>query len=330
MKLKIEVEQWPYRAPFRITGFTWDEASVIVVTLEDRGFKGRGEAAGVHYLGDNVQRMLSQLESVRAAVEAGVDRKSLIDLLPAGGASNALDCALWDMEAKMSGRPVWQLAALESPRALLTTFTCVADTPEEMAACARRYAEAQALKLKLTGSAMDGDRVRAVRESRPNVWLSVDANQGFTRSHLETLMPILVESKVALVEQPFPIGEESWLDGFDSPIPIAADESVRISTDLVSLIGRFNVVNIKLDKCGGLTEGLALARACRAIGLTPMVGCMGGTSLAMAPAFLVGQLCDIVDLDGPSFLRQDRPGGVQYSNGSIVCTESMWGGVDAT
>jgi L-alanine-DL-glutamate epimerase-like enolase superfamily enzyme len=248
--------------------------------------------------------------------------------LPAGGARNALDCALWDLEAKLTGRSVWQLAGLEKPRSIVTTLTCGADTPQNMAAKAKGdYVNARAIKLKLTGESSDRDRVRAVREARPDVWLGVDANQGFTRESLEQLMPTLIDARVELIEQPFRIGEEALLDGFESPIPIAADESVQTSADIQSMVGRFNMINIKLDKSGGLTEGLAMARAAQRLGLELMVGNMIGTSLAMAPAFLLGQLCRVADLDGPTFLKADRPVGVEYVDGHIACGEELWGGV---
>ncbi|HEY4971239.1 MAG TPA: enolase C-terminal domain-like protein [Steroidobacteraceae bacterium] len=200
-----------------------------------------------------------------------------------------------------------------------------AKTPEEMAASAHHYRDAKAIKLKLTGEPQDADRVRAVRDARPDVWLGVDANQGFTRPFLETLIPVLVAANVALIEQPYPVGQESLLDGFASPIPIAADESAQSFTDLASLVGRFQTVNIKLDKCGGLTEGLAMAREAARLGFEIMVGNMLGTSLAMAPSFLLGQLSSVVDLDGPIFLAEDRAPAVCYRDGMIECPEALWG-----
>lgn len=325
LTLRVEVEKWPLKAPFRITGYTTVELHVVVVTLEHRGCTGRGEAAGVYYLGDDVPSMEKRIEAARVSIEAGIDRESLQQMLPAGGARNAVDCAFWDLEAKLSGRFAWQLAGLEKPRPLLTTFTCSADEPDKMAATAHAYAHARAIKLKLTGEPIDAERVRAVRGARADVWLGVDANQGLTRASLERLMPVLMEARVALIEQPFPIGQEALLDGLQSPIPIAADESVQSLSDIPALAGRFNVVNIKLDKCGGLTEGLAMARAARALGLETMVGNMLGTSLAMAPAFLVGQLCNVVDLDGPVFLKTDRAITVHYADGFIMCPEALWG-----
>jgi L-alanine-DL-glutamate epimerase-like enolase superfamily enzyme len=327
LKLRAKIEQWPLKAPFRITGHTWHQLDVLFVSLQcGDGVVGRGEAAGVYYKNDTPASMLRQLEVARPSIETGLSREKLQNLLPAGGVRNALDCALWDLEAKASGRPVWQMAGLGKPQPLLTTFTCGADYPKKMAAAAETFRDARAIKLKLTGEALDGDRVRAVREARPDVWLGVDGNQGFTRAGLEELMPVLVEAGVSLIEQPFPLGDEAALDGLGSPIAIAADESVQSLADIASLVGRVQVVNIKLDKCGGLTEGLAMARTALELGIDCMVGNMIGTSLAMAPAYLVGQLCKVVDLDGPIFLTDDRESSVRYADGYIECPEELWGG----
>jgi L-alanine-DL-glutamate epimerase-like enolase superfamily enzyme len=327
LKVCTEIERWPLKKPFRISGYEFTAIEVLVVILEQEGHVGRGEAAGVYYKNDKPDSMLRQIRSVRAAIEAGVDRDSLRALLPPGGARNAVDCALWDLEAKLSGCFAWQLAALGQPGPVLTTFTCGADYPREMAATARGYTGARAIKIKLTGEASDVDRVHAVREARPDAWLGVDANQAFSRALLEKLMPVFVDARVALIEQPFPIGQDALLDGFQSPIPIAADESVQSSSDVGGLSGRFNVVNIKLDKCGGLTEALIMARVARDAGLELMVGNMIGTSLAMAPAFLVGQLCQVADLDGPIFLTADRRYPVQYADGLLTCPDELWGGM---
>ena len=326
LTLHVAIEKLALKEPFHITGHTMVDTDVVTVTLEKGGHIGRGEASGVYYRkDDDAAGVVRQIEAVRARIEAGIDRESLQRLLPTGGARNAVDCALWDLEAKLTGRPAWQIAGLDPPQPLLTTFTVGADKPEKMASGARAYADAKAIKLKLTGGPVDADRVRAVRNARPDVWLGVDANQGFTRGFLEMLMPTLLETRVELIEQPFEIGQEALLDGFKSPIPIAADESVQGLADVRGLLGRFNVVNIKLDKCGGLTEGLAMARKARRLGLDVMVGNMVGTSLAMAPSCLVGQLCKVVDLDGPVFLSTDRDIPVRYSGGSISCEDMPWG-----
>ena len=326
LTLGVKVEQWPRVTPVRITGYTWNVVNVVVVTLEKDGCVGRGEAGGVYYKSDTADVIARQIESLRASIEAGVSREWLQHMLPPGGARNALDCALWDLEAKLTGRAAWQVAGLQAPHPILTAFTCHADEPERMAARARGYRNARAIKLKLTGEPIDADRVRAVREALPDVWLAIDANQGFTRRGLEQFLPALVESRVALIEQPLRIGEESLLEGFQSPIPIAADESVQGMADLPALIGRFDMANIKLDKCGGLTEGLAMAYAARDMGLRTMIGNMGGTSLAIAPAFLIGQICDgVADLDGPVFLEADRPVHASYADGMIACPREVWG-----
>jgi L-Ala-D/L-Glu epimerase / N-acetyl-D-glutamate racemase len=323
--LHTAIEEWPRVTPVRITGYTWDVVRVLVVRLEQDGCVGSAEAAGVYYHDDNPVSMQKQIESLRAEIAAGLDRTALGKLLPPGGARNALDCAMWDLEAKRARTPVWQLAGLRPPRALLTTFTCHADEPDKMAARAASYSGARAIKLKLTGQPVDADRVRAVRAALPDAWLGVDANQGFTRHFLERLLPVLVKSDVELIEQPFAIGEEALLDGFQSPIPIAADESVQSTEDVDSLQHRFDVVNIKLDKCGGLTEGLRMSRRVSELGMRCMVGNMGGTSLAMAPAFVLGQMCAVTDLDGPIFLRADRATAVSYEEGLLSIPPGLWG-----
>jgi L-alanine-DL-glutamate epimerase-like enolase superfamily enzyme len=325
MKLAWRTETWRYATAFRITDYVFTTAEVLVVSLQDGAATGWGEAGGVYYHGETTASMAAQIDAVRVRIESGVDREALRDLLPAGGARNAIDAALWDLEAKRSGRPTWEMAGVPTPRALRTTFTVSAGAPAEMALAARAYETATAIKLKLTDADPVGC-VRAVREARPDVWLGVDANQGLDRSTLERILPDMVEAGVALIEQPVRVGEDATLEGFDSPIDIAADESVQSLADLPSLVGRYDVVNIKLDKCGGLTEGLAMAREARRLGLKVMVGCMAGTSLAMAPAFVLGQLCDLVDLDGPTFLSSDRRSPAIYAQGRIWCPQALWGG----
>jgi L-alanine-DL-glutamate epimerase-like enolase superfamily enzyme len=324
--IRTVIEKWPLKAPFRITGYTFEYANVLVVTVERNGLIGRGEGSGVYYLNDTPPTMLMQIEAIRDAIDSGVSRQVIQTLLPPGGARNALDCALWDLEARSTDTPVWKLAGLEAPRPLLTTHTVGVGTPEEMAAGAVAYTEARAIKVKLNGDGQDAERVKAIRAARPGVWMGVDANQGFTRDSLEKLLPTLVDCQISLVEQPFKVGEEALLEGFDSPIPIAADESLLSLKDLPRIAPLFDTVNIKLDKCGGLTEALAIAREAKSLGLGVMVGNMVGTSLSMAPAFVLGQLCDVVDLDGPLFLTEDRTPGVVYKNGEIFCPGEVWGG----
>lgn len=324
-RLGAFIEEWPLLEPFSITGYTWHAIQVLIVTLEADGFVGRGEAAGVYYKGDVPARMLTQIEAIKGAVESGIGRDEAQSLLPPGGARNALDCAFWELESLISGAPVWQLAGLAPPRPMMTTFGCGADTPEKMAALALSYDQARAIKLKLTGEHIDADRVRAVRAARPDVWLSVDANQGFSRPFFEKLLPTLIEADVRVIEQPFPVGQDELLDGLQSPILVAADESALSAGDIDRLLGRFDMVNIKLDKCGGLTAGLEMARDAQAAGLEVMVGNMLGTSLAMAPALLVAQFCSAIDLDGPLFLTADRDMPVSYQDGLISASDGVWG-----
>jgi L-alanine-DL-glutamate epimerase-like enolase superfamily enzyme len=326
LKLQVGIEKRPMTAPLHITGYTFTRFDALVVTLREGERIGRGEAQGVYYKRDNPPEMLAQIEALRGTIERGVTRRELLDLLPAGGARHALDAALWDLEAKREGLPVWKLAGLDPPRPLVTTFTIGADDPATMAGHARAFADARALKLKLTDDDRNAERLRAVRAARPGVWMMVDANQGFTRDSLLQLLPALQECRVALIEQPFPIGKEAWLDDLDCPIRIAADESVQDRADLAKMAGRVDTINIKLDKCGGLTEALAMAQQARAMGFDLMVGNMSGSSLAMAPAFVLGQQCSVVDLDGPLYMRDDYSPSARYQNGTIWCPEELWGG----
>ncbi|GAB2582949.1 dipeptide epimerase [Dyella jejuensis] len=326
LKLRVRIEKLPLVQAFHITGYTFTEFEMLIVELDDGEVCGRGEGIGVYYRRDTPSTMQPQIEALRDVIESGVTCEQLLDLLPAGGARNALDCAFWDLEAKRQGQPVWQLLGMQAPRPLLTTFTVGADDPEVMADEARKLLDARAIKIKLTNDDGNAERVRAVRAARPDVWLMADANQGFTPDSLAAAMPAFVEAGVAVVEQPFPVGQEAWLDGLDSPIPIAADESVQDHHDLPKLEGRVKVINIKLDKCGGLTEAMRLANAARERGFELMVGNMGGSSWSMAPAFVVGAMCSVVDLDGPVFISADRTPSVSYRDGRIWCPDSVWGG----
>jgi L-alanine-DL-glutamate epimerase-like enolase superfamily enzyme len=327
LQLAVAVQPVELSAPFRISGFVFERQDLVVVTLRDGAYRGRGEASGVYYLKDDPQKIVATLEAHRARIEQGIDRESLQELLPPGGARNALDCALWELDAARAGRPVWELAGLRAVKPLVTTFTLGADEPAVMADSARKYLHARSLKLKLTGELdIDIARVRAVRAARPGAWIGVDANQGYRIDALNSLIPVLVEANVSLLEQPLARGNEADLQGYLSPVPIAADESALCLADVPGLVGRFDVVNIKLDKCGGLTEALAMARQAHELGLQVMVGNMVGTSLAMAPGFVVGQLCEIVDLDGPTFLKRDCVPGATYADGKIWCGEDVWGG----
>ena len=331
LTLEVASETLRLAQPFRISGHVFESSEVVVVTLCSGLHQGRGEGGGVYYLGDDVSHMLLELRAARAAIEAGPSREELRGLMPPGGARNAVDCALWELEAAQHSMPVWRLAGQGEPKPLRTTFTLGADEPEIMAAGARRYAQARSIKIKLTGDLeLDIARVRAIRAARPDVWLGVDGNQGFSADQLDPLVAALHDQRVSLLEQPLARGREADLEGYRSIIPIAGDESLLTLDDLAGAVGRFNVVNIKLDKCGGLTEALMMANAARRLSIGVMVGNMVGTSLAMAPAFVLGQLCDLVDLDGPTFLAQDRKPGVDYVDGDVWASPEVWGSGKST
>jgi L-Ala-D/L-Glu epimerase len=326
MRLEVSTETLRLAKPFRIAGHVFETSEIVVATLRDGDLAGRGEASGVFFLGDDVSHMCGALEDARDAIEAGPTREELRSILPPGGARNAVDAALWELEAARAGRPVWDLAGVSPPKPLRTTFTIGADTPDVMAEDARRYADARSIKIKLTGDlALDIARVRAIRNARPDTWLGVDGNQGFIREQLPELIDALVEMDVSLLEQPLARGCDADLEGLSSPIPIAGDESILSLADVAGAPGRFDVVNIKLDKCGGLTEGLLMAAEARRLGLGVMVGTMVGTSLATAPGFVLGQLCDLVDLDGPTFLAADRTPSVEYRDGTVWAGPEVWG-----
>jgi len=330
--LRLREERFAFRKPFRIAGHLFTETSVLVAEVSEGEHVGLGEGAGVYYLGDDLAHMRDAAESVRAAVEAGAGREELQSLLPPGGVRNALDCALWDLDARTAGVPVWRLAGLECFKPLATTMTIGIDRPEAMAEeAAVRFADWPMLKLKLSGEAeLDSERVRQVRQARPDAWLGVDANQGYDRDTLGDILPALVRAGVRLLEQPFPRGREEALDLIKRSVPFAADESVCTLAEVDRAVGRFDIINIKLDKCGGLTEALAIARRCRTLGLGVMVGNMVGSSLSMAPSLVVGQLCDVVDLDGPTFLANDREPAIAYGDGHISIGAMAWGLLDAS
>lgn len=326
LRLSVQAEALRFKQPLKIAGRVFEGIPGIRVTLNDGVHAGRGEAGGVFYLNDDVDHMLAAVQRARSDIEAGISREELRRTMPAGGARNAVDAALWELDARRTATPVWKLAGLGQPRALVTTFTLGADEPSVLLRSLDAYAQAKSIKLKLDGDVeADAERLRLVRSRRPDVWLMADANQGYSAATLPSLIPALVDARVALLEQPVRRGHETELDGIDMPVPMAADESLQTADDLPGLVGRFQVANIKLDKCGGLTAALLLREQARRLGLRVMVGNMGGSSLAAAPAFLLGQLCDFVDLDGPLFLAEDLPGGARYDAGTVCIDELFWG-----
>jgi L-alanine-DL-glutamate epimerase-like enolase superfamily enzyme len=330
MRLQVESERWPYRTPFRISRGVEDALDVLLVTVHDgRGHAGRGEAAGVDYAGETLESMRAQLASVRRAlapaVGAGAARAELQRLLPPGGARNALDCALWDLEAKASGVPVWSRLGLDPPHPVVTCFTLGMDATAAMASAARAARELPMLKVKVSAG-QHLEAVRAVHEASPDASIVVDPNQSWSIALLNELAPELGSLGVVLIEQPLPGGAQGDLSAYRGAIPLAADESCADRASLDSLSRAYRYVNIKLDKAGGLTEGLALARAARAAGYGIMVGCMAGTSLAMAPGMVIAQGATFVDLDGPLLHSSDRTPGIEYRKGVMqVPPRELWG-----
>lgn len=322
----VALERWPMKEPFTIARETMCAVPVIVVTLTDRdGRIGRGEAAGVDYDGETSATMHAQIGAMASDLPEDLSAADLMRLLPAGGARNALDCALWDLRAKRSGKPVWALAGLAAPGALETVFTIGLGSADEIDRRARAALAWPVLKLKLDAR-RHLDVVARVRDARPVARLVVDANQAWDRAQLESLLPELQALGVEMIEQPVARGDDGTLDGLDSPIAIVADESCTDRASLPALVGRYHGVSIKLDKCGGLTEGLALAAEARALGLDVMVGNMCGTSLAMAPAFLVGQTARWCDLDGPLLQVGDRACAMVYRGGRVEPpSPALWG-----
>jgi L-alanine-DL-glutamate epimerase-like enolase superfamily enzyme len=314
---------------FRISRGAVTSVEVIVVEVQDGGAVGRGEGCPEARYREDADLCLEQLEGVRAHAEAGLDRAELQDLLPAGAARNALDCALWDLEAKRRDAPAWRVAGLTGVHELVTAYTISLDRPETMGEKAAAAAQRPLLKLKLGGEGgapADIARVEAVRRGAPRSRLIVDANEAWTIDVLREVAPRLAQLGVELIEQPLPSSADAPLEGFESPVPLAADESCRDRGSIPAVRGRYQFVNIKLDKTGGLTEALALADAARGAGLRLMVGCMLGTSLAMAPAALIGQSCEFVDLDGPLLLAEDRVPCIRYDQGVMLpAPRELWG-----
>lgn len=325
MLVEIRRVDWPFASEFRIAYRTQASAQAVWVELRDGRFIGRGEALGVSYHGETVDSMLRQLQQMDKRMTAELSRSDLAALLPAGGARNAIDCALWDLESKRSGRRAWELAGVSSISELFTDYTLSLDSPEAMARAAEAAGRYSRLKLKLAGDA-DLDRVEAVRAARPDAALVVDANQSWSERQLMEFTPRLAALGVKLIEQPLPVGGDEILADFDSPIPLCADESCQTRESLPSLSGKYRFINIKLDKTGGLTEALALAHEAKARGFELMVGCMGGSSLSMAPAFIVGQLCRFVDLDGPLLSASDVPHPIRYEGSRMSAPgKDLWG-----
>ena len=325
MDVSLHITDWELIQPFRISGAEWINSRCLVVQLSEDGHVGRGEAQGIFYLDETAESIFEQAHEAVAEIRKGLSREDLQDFMPAGGARNAIDCAMWDLECKRSGRTIWQLTGID-PKPVTTVFTIgLESSPEAMAAKAAAASDAPVLKIKLS-SHLAYEKLAAIRAARPDAELVVDANQGWSFELLKEVLPKCVELNLAMIEQPLARGADEVLEGFESPITLAADESCLDTGELETAARRYSMVNIKLDKTGGLTEALGLAKAAKEKDCKLMVGNMVGTSLSMAPSFVVAQLCDFVDIDGPLLLRYDVPDGLVYRNGVVSGFKpALWG-----
>ena len=314
--LHAQHDRFPLTHPFRIARGVKTAADVITVTILERDVVGQGEGVPYPRYGESVDTTLAQIQEVRALVESGGERTDFLRAMEPGAARNAIDCALWDLESRRSGRDVAAMIGAPAPERLPSALTIVIDTPEAMARATAIVAHAPLLKVKVDANDPEA-QIRAVRAAAPQAALIVDPNESWDRKLVEAMQPLLAELRVALLEQPVPAGKDAWLEGFRPAVPICADESVHVAADLETIARRYQVVNVKLDKSGGLTAGLELAHAARARGLGLMTGCMVSSSLSIAPALHVARMSDFVDLDGPIWLREDRPGGVRDEGGLL-------------
>ncbi|MBZ4418914.1 N-acetyl-D-Glu racemase DgcA [Myxococcus sp. RHSTA-1-4] len=325
-RLTVRHESWPIAGKFTISRGSKTSAEVVVVTLEEDGVVGRGECVPYARYGETLEGVIAALEAARPRIEAGLERDGISEVLAPRAARNALDCALWDLEAKRSGQPLWKLLGMTEPRPLVTAYTLSLDTTEAMRQAAEKAAHRPLLKVKLGRGVEDIERLRAIRAGAPASRLIVDANEGWTPEALPALLDTCAELGVVMVEQPLPAGNDGALLGMRRSVPVCADESAHDRHGLAALLGRYDAINIKLDKTGGLTEALALAGAARAEGLQLMVGCMVATSLSMAPAMLVAQEATVVDLDGPLLLARDREPGIRFEGSTMYWPpRELWG-----
>lgn len=323
--LEIQTDSFPIAGTFTISRGTKTSAEVILCTVSENGVFGRGECVPYRRYGETMESVGAQIEAARPLIEAGLSRADLQQAMPPGAARNAVDCALWDLEAKQSGTSVAIMLGLTNPHSLTTAYTISLGEPEIMAEHARANAARALLKVKV-GTGDDESRIRAVRAAAPNAAIILDANEGWPEDRLAHHLRVAAECGVALVEQPLPAGKDELLAEIDRPILVCADESVHHTGDLASLRDRYDAINIKLDKTGGLTEALAMKREAERLEFQIMLGCMVGTSLAMAPAVLLAQDVAFVDLDGPLLLARDREPGLRYAGSLVFPPEAaLWG-----
>lgn len=326
LELTVIEQSWPLDKPFRIARGANTETRVIVVTISDGEHTGRGEAVPISRYHQNTASAIAQLKEIDMSRAESRDRQQIQKLLPAGAARNALDCALWDLEAKASGKRVWELARIDIVNEVETAFTIGLDAPEKMATTANANKSAPFLKLKLGGDDLDLARVEAVKGAAPSARLMVDANESWSPAHYKKVAAEFHKLGVELIEQPFPADADDALETLDRPVPICADESCHTSADLPRLVHRYDAINVKLDKTGGLTEALLLTQRARESGLKLLIGCMVCTSLGIAPARLLARATDHVDLDGPLLLAGDRHHPLSYQNGKIgLPSRELWG-----
>jgi L-alanine-DL-glutamate epimerase-like enolase superfamily enzyme len=323
--LLARIERWPIAGSFTISRGAKTEAVTVVAEVSQGGLTGRGECVPYPRYGETAEATLAALQAMQEALRRGLGRPALQAAMPPGAARNALDCALLDLEAKTRGQRVWSLLGRPEPRACVTAYTISLGSPEAMAAATAKAAHRPLLKIKLGGDG-DGKRIAAVRKAAPDCELIVDANEAWTTGNLEQNLAACMEAGVTLVEQPLPAGQDEMLARIRRPLAVCADESVHDRASLEGLRDRYDAVNIKLDKTGGLTEALAMADAAQALGFEIMIGCMVATSLAMAPAMLLAQQARFVDLDGPLLLARDRDGGLRYDGSLVYPPEAaLWG-----
>jgi L-Ala-D/L-Glu epimerase / N-acetyl-D-glutamate racemase len=327
--LRAQHDCFPLIRPFRIARGTKTAADVVTVTIGEGEAVGRGEAVPYPRYGETIDGTLAAIERIRPLIERGAGRSELLDALPPGAARNAIDCALWDLEAGLTGRDVAAMIGGRALEVMPSAMTIVIDTPDAMARDAAGLSDVPVLKIKVDASE-PAAQIRAVRAAAPRARLIVDPNESWDRPLLEAMQPVLVEARVALLEQPVPAEADEWLEALSPAVPICADESVHVAADLARVARRYQAVNVKLDKAGGLTAALELAEAARALGLGLMTGCMVSSSLSIAPALHVAMISGFVDLDGPVWLREDRPGGIEAEGGFIhPPAAGFWGGSQA-
>jgi L-Ala-D/L-Glu epimerase len=326
MELSVRIERWPIAGAFAISRGSKTEAVVVVAELSDGTHRGRGESVPYARYGETPDGIVATIETLRPALRQGLDRAALQRALGPGAARNALDCAYWDVNARQAGRRAYELAAIPSPVPLTTAYTISLAPAMAMAAAAERAAWRPLLKVKLGGGEEDIERIAAVRRAAPRADIIVDANEGWNADNFEENFAACADAGVTLIEQPLPEGQDDALARIKRPLPVCADESVHDRASLDALVGKYDAVNIKLDKAGGLTEALALAAEAERRGFAIMVGCMVATSLAMAPAMLVAKRARYVDLDGPLLLAKDRADGLRYDGSLVYPSESaLWG-----